>query len=315
MKCPICSHENYEGARFCLRCGARLPQPPSRAKLFFSALLKALCYYALFFGMQSAVVFFYEFFLILGEMMSMAIDGGFNFEFGVLPSELMDSLMAQLSQNVHLILILSAALTLLVLFLTFQLRHKNPLAEMAIRPAPAAKLPAALLLGLALQFFVSITMAFLPIPEDVIESFNENSELLYGGGPLWIELISIAVVTPILEEIIFRGLIFTRLRRGMSAGLAVGIGAVIFGAAHGHIISFVYAGCLGILLTLIMLRCGDSVLAPIFCHAGFNGGSYVLNLLLGEEESLPLMLMYYLASLALAVMSGYLVFRSPSVEE
>lgn len=313
MKCPICQSENYEGAKFCLQCGAPLPKPPSRAKRFFIALLKALCYYALFFGIQSVVIAFYEFALIFGEMSGGLLD---NYLYGgefVLPESLYDTLMEKLQQNVHILMILSAAITLLFLFLFFQLRRKKPFEEMALRPAPPSKLGMALLLGLGLQFFVTITMAFLPIPEQMLESFAENNELLH-GGPIALELISVAVITPLLEEIIFRGLVFTRLRRGMSAFLAVGIGAAIFGAAHGHIIAFVYAGCLGILLTLLMLKCGDSILVPICCHAGFNGGSYLIELTLGEGESLPLMLMFYFVSIALTVVSAYGIFRTPAQE-
>ncbi|MBQ4043448.1 MAG: CPBP family intramembrane metalloprotease [Clostridia bacterium] len=313
MKCPNCQRDNYEGAKFCLHCGTPIPQPPSRARKFFVALLKALCYFGLFFGVQTMVIAFYEAALIFGEMSGGLIDSYlYGGEF-VLPESLYDTLMEQLQQNVHLLMILSAAVTLLFLFLFFQLRRKKPLEEMAFRSAPASKMGMALLLGLALQFFVTITMAFLPIPQEMLESFAENNELLH-GGPLALEILSVAVVTPILEEVIFRGLVFTRLRRGMSAFIAVGVGAAIFGAAHGHIIAFVYAGCLGILLTLLMLKCGDSILVPICCHAGFNGGSYLLELTLGDGESLPLMLMFYFVSIALTVMSAYLIFRTPAQE-
>lgn len=313
MKCPICQRENYEGAKFCLHCGAPMPKPPSRVKIFFIALLKALCYFALFFGLQTVIMAFYEFALIFGEMSGGLLDSYLYGSEFALPESLYDTLMEQLRQNVHLLMILSAAVTLLFLFLFFQLRRKKPLEEMAMRPAPVPKMGMALLLGLGLQFFVTITMAFLPIPEEMLESFAENNELLH-GGPLGLEILSVALVTPILEEIIFRGLVFTRLRRGMSAFLAVGIGAAIFGAAHGHIIAFVYAGCLGILLTLLMLKCGDSILVPICCHAGFNGGSYLLERTLGNGESLPLMLMFYFVSIALTVMSAYLIFRTPAEE-
>ena len=43
---------------------------------------------------------------------------------------------------------------------------------------------------------------------------REDADFLY-GGPIVFEFINIAVFTPLMEEIVFRGLIFTRLRRGM----------------------------------------------------------------------------------------------------
>ena len=314
MKCPVCQRENYEGAKFCMHCGTEMPKPPSRAKQFFVALLKAFCYYGLFFGLQSAVLLIYEFALIFGEMSGGMIDSYLYGGQFTIPETLYETLMEQVQQNVHLLLILSAALTLLFLFLFFQLRRKKPFEEMALRSASPVKMGTALVLGAALQFFVTITMAFIPIPEDLLESFAESSKYLH-GGPLGLELISIAVVTPILEEIIFRGLVFTRLRRGMAPFVAVGVGAAIFGAAHGHIIAFVYAGCLGILLTLLMLKCGESILVPICCHAGFNASSYLIDLTLGTGDNPPLLLMFYFISIALTVLSAYLIFRSPAPEE
>lgn len=314
MKCPHCSFENAPDAKFCIHCGSALPQQPSRARRAVTAILKALCYYFLFLGVQSAVIFLYECVLIFRESMGMAMSGS-ALEFEAIYSELMQNVLTQLYANIHTLMILSAALTFLCLFLLFQLRHKNPLAEMSVRPAPVSKMAIALVLGVAVQFFVAITLSLIPLPQSLVESFNENSALLYGGGPLWLEIVSVAVVTPILEETIFRGLVFTRLRRGMSTSLAVGVAAVIFGAAHGHIISFVYAGCLGILLSLLMLRCGDSILVPICCHAGFNAGSYLLSMALGETDSLPLIMAYYFASIALTVLCTYAIFRRDTVSE
>ena len=71
---------------------------------------------------------------------------------------------------------------------------------------------------------------------------------------------------------------------------------------------------LGILLTLLMLKCGESILVPICCHAGFNGGSYLLELVLGEGNNLPLMLAVYFFSIALTIIVGYLIFRTPAEE-
>ena len=314
MKCPYCQRDNYPGAKFCMGCGAPLPQPPSRAKKVMTALLKALAYYGLFFVVQSAVIFFYEMAVLAPELMQIGLAGAFD-EKQI--AALTESLMDTLSRNIHILLILSGALTLLILFFFFQSRRKNPLDEMHLTGTAPLLLPSALILGIALQFFVCITLSLLPIPESVLESFNDNrsTELIYGGGPLWLELISIAVVTPILEEVIFRGLIFTRMRRAMSAFLAVGISAVIFGAVHGHYIAFIYAGLLGILLCLLMLRGNDSILAPIFCHMGFNFGSYLVNWSLGDTESMPLMLAAYVASLALIILFGYLIFRRTGEDE
>lgn len=307
MKCPQCGRENYDGSKFCTGCGMLLPQPPSRARKFFSALGHAICYYLLFLGVQTLVVSIYEFSLTFSGVLGGMLNGQYSGDLGALYNELVRSMYEQLQQNLHLLMILSAALTILLLCVWFRLRHKKPFEELHVRPVRPSAAALSLLLGAALQVVSAITISLIPIPEHLIDSFNESSELMQ-GGPIVLELLSVVLVTPLIEELTFRGLIFSRLRRGMAAGVAVALSAAIFGAAHGHIISFVYAGLLGVVLALLMCRNNDSVLTPICCHAGFNGASYLLQLL-GDEDSVPLLLALYLLSIALTVVCAYLIFR------
>lgn len=307
MKCPQCGREIPDGSKFCLGCGMAQPKPPSRAKKFFAAFGHAICYYLLFFGIQTFVISVYESALILSGALA-AVRDGYGGDYYNLYLQLLDIVYDSLRENLHILLILSAALTILFLCIWFRVRHKKPLSEMHIRRASPAALPLALLLGGALQFVTAIGMAFIPIPESLVDSFNQNADLMQ-GGPLLLEILSVAVVTPVLEEITFRGLVFSRLKRGMPAAAAIVLSAVIFGAAHGHIISFVYAGILGVILACLMQRHNDSILPTVFCHAGFNGASYLLAML--DTESVPLLLAVLAAALAVTVFCMYLLFRRP----
>ena len=308
MYCPKCGREAEAGARFCVRCGtpfpvAPLPQKPSRAKTVLFACLRAAAYFLFFVVMQNIVAVGYIFLHIFRFVMQGAM-GGLD------PATLYDraysTAVEALTQHLHMLLILSTLLSILILCVQFRLRHKNPLAEMHVRSVPLSRLGAALLFGASLQILVSLLLSVLPIPESLVESFNENAELLYGGPIVW-EFIDVALFTPIIEEITFRGLIFTRLRRGMAAGVAVAVSAVVFGIAHGHIISFVYAGALGALLAVMMLKNNDSILVTICCHAGFNAASYLLQLI--TSDSIPLFAAIGLAAAAAACFGGYVVLR------
>ena len=309
MYCPKCGREAETGARFCVRCGtpfpiAPLPQKPSRAKTVLFACLRAAAYFFFFLVVQNSVTAGYLSFHIFRFIMQGTM-GGLD------PATLYDRAYSiaveALKQHVHMILILSTLLSVLILCIQFRLRHKSPLAEMHVRSVPLARLGASLLLGVSLQILVSLLLSVLPIPESLIESFNENADLLTGGPIVW-EILNVALFTPIIEEITFRGLIFTRLRRGMAAGVAVAVSAVVFGIAHGHIISFVYAGALGALLAVMMLKNNDSILVTICCHAGFNAASYLLPLI--TSDSVPLFASIGLAAAAAACFSGYVVLRS-----
>jgi len=304
MLCPRCQFENYEGAQFCTRCGAPLTQKktsPRRKGL--AACLRALCYYMLFLGVQFAVIFAYEMAVMLPHAVSYIQGDLFDMESYY--RDMMELVITEITEHLHIIMILSVLLTVLILFLSFHLRRKNPLAEMHIAPVPVKTCILALLFGGALQVAVAMILSLIPLPQDLIESYSQNSEMLT-GGPIALQIVNVVLLTPVLEELIFRGLVFTRLSRGMRTGWAIALSAVIFGWAHGHIISFVYAGLLGVILVLLMRRHNNSVLAPIFCHMGFNGTSYLLSGI--EEITLPVIALFFLC-LAAAVLLGYVLLR------
>ncbi len=307
MFCPKCGREAGEGQGFCMYCGQLLaaqpaPKRESPAKKFFLAVLRALVYFIVYLIVENVVVFCYEMVMLAGPISQIVMSGG---DVYALYDSLMQDLYGQVQQYLHLLLILSTLLTILTYCIQFRIRHKQPLEEMRVRRVPVSRALYALLLGISLQVVVSLLLYVLPIPESLVESFNEDADFLY-GGPIVFEFINIAVFTPLMEEIVFRGLIFTRLRRGMSLGVAAALSAVIFGAAHGHVISFVYAGLLGIMFVLLMLRNNDSIVVTICCHAGFNAASYALSYI---PDNIPLLLALGFAAAAIGCAAGYLVLR------
>lgn len=298
MICPRCQHTNETESRFCIRCGTPLiPKKESALKKGFIAALKAVCYVFLFFVMQTTVMSFYTIIVTVGKMLS----GGMNMDYDILLNEVLNLVY----ENIHVVMLLTAGLTLLILFLSFHIRRKNPLEEMHLRRVGVVPVLLSLLLGAAFQVVVVVTIAFIPLPAEMIEEMNMNSELLMQGSVV-LQFIDIALVTPLLEEVIFRGLAFSRLRRGMRTGLAVTLSAVIFGLAHGTVIAFVYAGLLGAICALLMQRHNDSILTPFFCHMGFNAASFLMQYV--PENSLIILAMYFV-SLAAALVLSYLLFK------
>jgi membrane protease YdiL (CAAX protease family) len=70
-------------------------------------------------------------------------------------------------------------------------------------------------------------------------------------------------VGPVLEELIFRKILFERLRV-YGSGTAVIITAILFGLYHGNIEQIPYATCMGIILGSIMAITGDIRLTILF---------------------------------------------------
>lgn len=99
-------------------------------------------------------------------------------------------------------------------------------------------------------------------------AYEEVSSHFY-GGTFALELIGSACLTPILEELVYRGIIYARLKR-LTGMIPAMIGAsLIFAIMHFNIVQFVYALLLGFVLILFMEKTGH-VYGAIIGHITAN---------------------------------------------
>ncbi len=262
----------------------------------FSAVLHALYYVFIFFSCQYIV--------IMGYMMSLMTGSGAVIS---LDETALLSLMDQVLSQTVMITLISNLLTILVICLLQTIRMRKPAEEFRLRPVNFMRIPTFLLFGASLNVFVSGTLSFLPLPEEIVAVFEDKYAGYYGGAPLWLEILSVAVVTGITEEIVFRGLVNSRLSRGMQTGTVIMVSSVIFGLAHGVLLAVVYSALLGMVFSLLYEKF-RSVIPSILAHVAFNATSYLLAAL-DERWILPL----YLFSIAAVLYCTYrLFFRRPT---
>ena len=143
--------------------------------------------------------------------------------------------------------------------------RKEPLKERAIGVAFAVA--AGVFLGFGLNNLISLT----PLMNS--SEYADAASAQYATN-LWLELGVFAVVTPLLEELLYRGIIFGRLRRLVKPWIAILISAAIFGAMHFNIVQLLYAGLIGIALAYLMDRAGHMYIA-VACHMTVNALSIV----------------------------------------
>ncbi len=252
--------------KFCHRCGARLRKERSKTANFFITLLACLGFYAVYFGITLLVETVHEL-LIMRDM------PGF-------PRVDEAELYSKLSERFCEFSILSAVIVLLVFFIIFAARKKKISEEVRLYTVPPLKLTGLFVLGVTAQFVVTVflTVLYALRPDLYDYSASDRFELLLRNANPVVEFIYIAVITPLLEETLFRGIIFTRLKKIMPTAPAVIISAVIFGAAHGNAEQFVYASLLGLLLAAAFNKF-DSLWASFIIHVAFNASSYSLEYL------------------------------------
>jgi membrane protease YdiL (CAAX protease family) len=97
----------------------------------------------------------------------------------------------------------------------------------------AGVLLAVLALGQAGQWGIDTVARALDLSSHWTEWFEPD--LAWGGrAVVAVTLVDVVVVTPLFEELLFRGLLFATLRRGLGAPGAVVLSAAIFAVAHGY---------------------------------------------------------------------------------
>ena len=137
---------------------------------------------------------------------------------------------------------------------------------------------------------------------------------VYGRGA-W-AIVTVVVMAPLFEEVIFRGVLLesTRVRYGVVAAWL--LSSAIFGIVQVHPTVVVNAFVMGLVLAFIYLRT-DSLWSAIILHAINNGIAY-LALIAGHGNSMlidmvgsrTLYVLFYIAALAVFAVSGYMMLVS-----
>jgi membrane protease YdiL (CAAX protease family) len=268
-------------------------------KNFIKNVLKALCYVALYFGMNLVATFIYAVgasFGIISQNPDLMTS-----EEGV--AELIPIVTQATLDNAAGIAILTAALVFLILFLFFRARHKKLFAETWTRPVRPASLWPIIPLGVAMAVVIGYAISMIPWPQSAIDEYTAMYGMTASDGPMF--LIASVLVAPFIEEILLRGLVFTRLCRAMPAAAAMILASLVFGVMHITLIWIVYALACGIVLTLVFMKY-RSLYASMLLHCVFNiVGGYVLGFLVFPSPVYDLLL-FAAAILLFAGMALYI---------
>lgn len=164
---------------------------------------------------------------------------------------------------------------------------------------------------LILAFSIVISPVLESMPAEWIESVNS-----YIAGGFWPMLTAI-IAAPLLEELLFRGVIQKSLvtRLGPLAGIA--LGALIFGAIHIVPQQIIYATGVGLILGTIYYLTG-SLVGAITVHFVNNGLTTLLFLMFGTSTGVERQFLgdgalwnfVYFCSSALLVVASVLAVRA-----
>lgn len=104
---------------------------------------------------------------------------------------------------------------------------------------------------------------------EIFPYYSQMTDDTMTGQPVWLLFLTVGLLAPAAEELIFRGLVFRRMKDFMNPWAAIILSALLFGIYHGNMIQFLYASLMGILLAVIYHRTGTlwtSILAHLVAN-------------------------------------------------
>lgn len=112
--------------------------------------------------------------------------------------------------------------------------------------------------GLSYLWFIIISLYLESVPmiSNSLESFDETWSTIYQEPYICI-LLSVVVLGPILEELIFRGIMFHYLEQIKQGWFPILISAVLFGLLHIEPVQVVYAILSGVILGILYAKTRD----------------------------------------------------------
>lgn len=193
---------------------------------------------------------------------------------GVSSSEEINSMLTEALQGRTLLLTLISALVtipVLAIFMKKDIDAKKE-AHIFVRYKPINKLLYLLIIPFGIfnmewaNMFVSILQMFMP--QFMIDSYSGAQTAIYGSS-VALQLITGGIVAPVVEEMIFRGLIYKRTKELTNIKIAAVISAVLFGIFHGNWVQAPYAIIIGLVAVFVYEKY-KSLIAPILLHMSAN---------------------------------------------
>lgn len=182
----------------------------------------------------------------------------------------MDNITNNLDKYSYLITFISAAIAIFI-FGYYYFRHKNTYEAYKL-----SKVFTSLkvndyfnlaIIGAIGSVGLSRFVSMLPL-DNIIGNYENTSNALLSGNII-LQIVSLGIVVPIAEELIYRGLLFNGLTKVIDAKYAIFVASLVFGVFHYNLLQGTYTFLLSLILICVYMRY-KCILAPIIIHACAN---------------------------------------------
>lgn len=140
------------------------------------------------------------------------------------------------------------------------------------------------IVGLVLAWASQIIMATIEMEILGIQPGSENTAFIVELTQMniWFILLP-AIIGPIIEELVFRKVIFGSLRKRMNIHVAAIIGALIFAVVHFDLEHTLIYFAMGLVFTYLYVKT-KRIIIPIIAHMSMNTLVVVIQVVIGPER-------------------------------
>lgn len=273
-------------------------------KNVWKQLGKSVCYFFLFLGMQIIVSFVGMF--AIGFMLGVQASMGGSVDQQLLAAQLEEATL----RNAVTLTMVADLLSVVFLMIFFKIRKKKWTQEANLNRIPAKSIPLLVVAAVGLACCSNGVLNLLPA--SLLESYMEASGGLFEEYTI-LSLIAEVIAIPFAEEIFFRGMILSRLKKAMPLPVAIILSSFAFGLIHGQILWIIYTFLVGCVFALVAEKTG-SVTSSVIMHMIFNLFGFVLSLWEGDS-SVPIFAVMTLIGIVVLAVSGYLIFKKDVTQD
>ena len=94
-------------------------------------------------------------------------------------------------------------------------------------------------------------------------------EQMFYGNELLLEVLALGILGPVVEEIVYRGIVLMRLSHYYPPAFSIMASAFFFGLMHWNLVQGLYAACMGVLFGFLYWKTGH-LLVPVAAHMAAN---------------------------------------------
>jgi membrane protease YdiL (CAAX protease family) len=163
-----------------------------------------------------------------------------------------------------------------------------------------AKLVKYLIAGITAGIAVSALLTILP--DGLRDAYDDTMSKSYGKDGYSLSVVLAVLFSPVSEEFIFRGILFTSLRRGFNSRICTIAISAVFGLFHLNPLWSIYAFGFGLLFSVIRIET-NNIIPTIAMHFGVNL-SAIIGIFLKNYDAIPESGMSVLAAVLIMLIFG-----------